>query len=637
VGQIKLSADGARLAYTLPQAPGSDASVAIARCVATGARLRRGLIPGVASVEWSAGGGELLYTRPDASGRPHQLWRRELGASGAAAAPTSSTTPAETAAETPDDALLLQEDDAAVFLELGRTKDGAFVSVNANSKLCSEVRLLDASAPRAPLALVAPRIPGREYFVEHAGGTLYILTNDGGGGDYRLAAAPVTALPGGGGASGAEEGGAAGGGGGWATVMPAREGASITDIDMFEGRVALYERRRGAPAVSIADLPCPGGALAAPPREVALPPWATCVRPGANLDFRADTLRLLLSSPLQPARAFDVHLASGRLSEVPADGGAGAAALPAAKRPRQRRPPPRHAATHEVLRLEVAAEGGAAVPLTVVRPRAPPGGDGGAGGSPGASPPPPPLLLHVYGAYGHVLEADHDPYRSPLLAAGWALGFAHVRGGGERGRPWHAAGRQALKARSAADLVACAEALVARGLAAPGRVALHAFSAGGIAAAGALNAAPPGTFAAAVLRAPFLDLLSCMADADAPLTRHEYDEWGNPGDASGAGLSAACPYLGLAPGRPYPPVLLTCALDDARVPPWAPAKYAARLRALQRGGGGGPDGGGGGGIVLLRAAPHGGHFAHLADPATAALEEAAFLLREVGAGRGRKE
>lgn len=45
-----------------------------------------------------------------------------------------------------------------------------------------------------------------------------------------------------------------------------------------------------------------------------------------------------------------------------------------------------------------------------------------------------PLLVEVYGAYGHSLEADFKPHRLPLLHRGWSVALAHVRGGGELGR-----------------------------------------------------------------------------------------------------------------------------------------------------------------------------------------------------------
>lgn len=53
--------------------------------------------------------------------------------------------------------------------------------------------------------------------------------------------------------------------------------------------------------------------------------------------------------------------------------------------------------------------------------------------------------------------------------------------------------------------------------------------------AGALLAAQamvkvPTAFAAALFRRPFVTLLNSMTDPSLPMTAHEYDEWGDPGD-----------------------------------------------------------------------------------------------------------
>ena len=63
----------------------------------------------------------------------------------------------------------------------------------------------------------------------------------------------------------------------------------------------------------------------------------------------------------------------------------------------------------------------------------------------------------------------------------------------------------------------------------PGLIALEALSAGGL-TAGALLNRRPASVAAALLEAPFVDVLTAMCDPGLPLTMHEYDEWGNPED-----------------------------------------------------------------------------------------------------------
>ena len=40
----------------------------------------------------------------------------------------------------------------------------------------------------------------------------------------------------------------------------------------------------------------------------------------------------------------------------------------------------------------------------------------------------------------------------------------------------------------------------------------------------------PSSLLAAILRVPFVDLLTTMTRPELPLTVHEYEEWGNPAD-----------------------------------------------------------------------------------------------------------
>ncbi len=198
----------------------------------------------------------------------------------------------------------------------------------------------------------------------------------------------------------------------------------------------------------------------------------------------------------------------------------------------------------------------------------------------------------------------------------WVVAIAHVRGGGELGRAWHKAATGAKKVRSVLDLEACMDHLIAEGYTRAGKIALVGSSAGALTAAALLNRRPR-SFGAALLRAPFLDLLSTMTDGDLPLTQHEHDEWGNP-CADGAVLDAMlalCPYHNLATVA-YPPVLLTCAGNDARVPAWGPAKYVARLRA--RSAGIAP--------VFLAYEEGGGHFGQEELGVQHAARECAFLL-----------
>lgn len=148
---------------------------------------------------------------------------------------------------------------------------------------------------------------------------------------------------------------------------------------------------------------------------------------------------------------------------------------------------------------------------------------------------------------------------------------------------WHAAGRQLQKPNSVGDLLACLQLLVVLGVTAPGRIAAHAASAGGLTLAAAVNSRPDW-FAAVVLEAPFVDWAGAMGDSQAGdlLAEHETDEWGEPWQDPQvtAMIYSMCPYTNLAKGKVYPAMLLTAGLVDTRVPFSMPAKYVAKARQI---------------------------------------------------------
>ena len=123
-----------------------------------------------------------------------------------------------------------------------------------------------------------------------------------------------------------------------------------------------------------------------------------------------------------------------------------------------------------------------------------------------------------------MLDADFCSTYLPLLERGWVLALAHVRGGGELGPEWHQAGATSVKHRSASDLIDAVRALHAQGISSPAATTAVAESAGGLALGGALNLAPD-LFAAAVLRAPFVDPTTAMIDPALALTVEEREEW----------------------------------------------------------------------------------------------------------------
>jgi oligopeptidase B len=175
-----------------------------------------------------------------------------------------------------------------------------------------------------------------------------------------------------------------------------------------------------------------------------------------------------------------------------------------------------------------------------------------------------------------------DPARLSLLDRGFVFAIAHVRGGGEMGREWYEQGRLLHKRNTFTDFIACAEQLVAQRRTRPELLAIRGRSAGGLLIGAVLNERP-GLFACAVAQVPFVDVLTTMLDDKLPLTVNEYDEWGNPQRVDFYRyMKGYSPYDQVHEAA-YPAMLVMAGLNDPRVSYWEPAKWVARLRALNQG------------------------------------------------------
>jgi oligopeptidase B len=150
------------------------------------------------------------------------------------------------------------------------------------------------------------------------------------------------------------------------------------------------------------------------------------------------------------------------------------------------------------------------------------------------------------------------------------------------GRRWYENGKLLRKANTFTDFIDVTRFLVQQGYADGKRVCAMGGSAGGL-LVGAVSNMAPADYRAIVAQVPFVDVVTTMLDESIPLTTNEFDEWGDPKKKEYYDyMLSYSPYDNVA-RQAYPAMLVTTGLHDSQVQYWEPAKWVARLRALNSG------------------------------------------------------
>ena len=471
---------------------------------------------------WAADSTHFFYLVPDALYRPYQMWRHEVGA-----APGS-------------DVLVYEESDARFSLTLAPSRSGQLVVLTSESRDSTEVWILPAGWPLAEPAVVAPRRAGVEYRVDHAAdpsggpGQLLIVTDDGAA-EFRLMRAPADA-------PGREN---------WSevpcpAVAPARDDTRLLRCDVLAGHLLLTLRRGGSQLLAITG---PDGDYV---REIWPAPAAGAIAVAHAEDYAAGSVVIAEESLIEPRAWSALDLATGQRQEL-----------------KRAEVPGYAAARYLTRRLVATVSDGTGVPVTIAYREGTPL-DGTA-----------PCLLYGYGAYESSLDPEFEVSLPSVLDRGAVYAVAHVRGGGECGRDWWQQGRLRAKPTTFSDFIDVAGWLAGdsggAALVDGRRIVSRGLSAGGL-LQGAVYSRAPGRWRAVVAEVPFVDCVTTMLDPGIPLTIEEWAEWGDPRDPDDfACLRAYSPYDN-PPAGARPALLVTGAVNDARVLVHEPAKWVARLR-----------------------------------------------------------
>jgi protease II len=177
------------------------------------------------------------------------------------------------------------------------------------------------------------------------------------------------------------------------------------------------------------------------------------------------------------------------------------------------------------------------------------------------------LIVIGYGAYG-ISQTFAYPYKwLPLLRRGYAIVLACVRGGWENGTAWYKGGVHRNRGHCRQDFAACIQSAQRHTHTHAATTTLYGRSAGGFLVASTANRFPE-LASRIYMEAPFLDVVKTMSDSRLPLTRLEYDEFGNPRELASdvRVLTGLSPVDGICKGAAFPRhVIIRSATHDSQV------------------------------------------------------------------------
>jgi oligopeptidase B len=471
----------------------------------------------VGSVVWTADNRTIFYSVEDEeTKRQFQVFRHVIGRAQA------------------EDVLVYEEADERFNVGVGRTRDKKYIVLESASHTTSEEQFLPADQPEGRWTVIEPRKENIEYSADHRDGLWYIRANDTAR-TFRIVTAPV-----------ANPGRAH-----WRELIAHREDVMLEDLELFQSFAVLEERFDGLPHLRILNFD-PQGAFAGPSPQIEFPEPTYSAHPHVNREFVTDSFRYGYTSLVSPTSVYEYNVLTNQstlLKELEIPGGF-------------------DRSFYRSERLFATAPDGTKIPVSLVY-RKDKKGEGTN-----------PLYIYGYGSYGYALPVGFSSNRLSLLDRGFVLAYAHIRGGGDMGKPWHDAGRLMNKMNTFTDFIAITEYLTAHGYGDPRRVAMEGGSAGGL-LMGAVANLRPDLYRAVLSHVPFVDVMNTMLDPTLPLTIAEYEEWGDPNQPEAFEyMLQYSPYDNLE-RKEYPAMLVKTSLNDSQVMYWEPAKYVAKLRTLK--------------------------------------------------------
>ncbi|MBN2382900.1 S9 family peptidase [bacterium] len=470
-------------------------------------------IPNISSFAWANDNLTFFYTIDNEANRSYQAYRHVLG-----------TDPV-------NDVLIYHDPDDAYYVWVEKTKSQEYIILGSNSSKTSEIRFLDANTPFGTFTLIHAREQGLEYYPVHHGGLFYIYTNAAGAKNYKIVTAPVTD-------PGLHN---------WQDYVPGRETVFLSNYDVVQNHLIVFEREKGLERMRLFDL------RTNQDHYLDFPEPIYTIQSQANPEFETPYFRFSYMSLITPYTVYDYDLEQNRLIVKKQEEVLGGY----------------DPGDYESERLFATAADGVQVPISLVYKKSLFQKNGSN-----------PLFLEAYGAYGISSDPYFSSIRLSLLDRGFIYAIAHVRGGHELGEDWYEQGRMLKKMNTFTDFIACAEHLIQAHYTSSQKLVIYGGSAGGL-LLGAVTNLRPDLCAIVLADVPFVDVLNTMLDPTLAATVSEYEEWGNPTIKEYFdSIRSYCPYQNVK-AQNYPHMLIMGGFYDPRVNFWEPAKWTAKLRALK--------------------------------------------------------
>lgn len=530
IGGAAVTRDGNLYAYAVDNA-GDELFTVRIKDLRTGELLEDTIENAFYGLAFSPDGTTLFYMLADDSWRPHQVKTHVLG------------TPVDS------DQVLYQEDDVAMWTGFDLSADRRHLMISIGCSEFSETRLLDFAAPEKGLQVLIPRSAEILYDAEPFlvnGREKVLLTHDRDAVNSMISlvdaaefSKPVDQQV-------------------WETVVSHDPAVRINGASVTATHMVVSLRKNTIESVQVTELEGLGTAAQAAAVEPIFDEELYTASMGGS-EYESPVIRLVYTSDFTPPRVYDYVLPVGDdggelllRKETPVLGGY-------------------RSEDYVATREWATADDGTKVPLSVLR-RADLPRDGNNAG-----------VIYGYGSYEMSMDPGFGVPRLSLLDRGVVFVIAHVRGGGEMGRPWYDDGKKLNKKNTFTDFVAATDWLAGSGWVDPSRIAAMGGSAGGLLMGAVANLAPE-KYAAIVAQVPFVDALTTILDPELPLSALEWEEWGNPITDPDVYkyMKDYTPYENVQ-AVAYPKIAAVTSFNDTRVLYVEPAKWVQELRAVSTG------------------------------------------------------